>query len=456
MTIEELPESFVTTLNTVSTQLLNNVVSPIDIELLILLIHNSNCFNNSYVLSLIAILDHLIQSPNYYDIDPEMYVIKLYEAVLCQVPLSQILDMYPMDLIIENIKYGNQFTLLIIKILTINANADILMNEPLLLEVLKLYLTNNDLLIAISNQIQILFLQLSDTKLNILNNQPFQRLFHDTKISNNSTLISRLLDLITLLYPVVNFDISFGFDSDDILLNLLIINYYEKLIQKQDPMILQKITPDVEKVFALYKMRMSDPDIELILATDIVILIATLSYKFPDFPISILNFNDLSLENASDIKLFSRVNPAVLSKDVLKELSDYPLFNSKYILILFNLVNKESTFNYLCTKGVITHDKIKNLTTDNLFELLIVLTGTEYGVSYLLNELPSVVNDHLISDNIINSDIYYKKLQVMENLVLKNHNLYIWEDQLIEAYKVMKNGKNIRHEARVAIADETV
>lgn len=455
MTTDELSESFINAANVVTRQLLDGVVSPMDVELLILLIHGSKSANNSYVLALVSVLDRLVQSPDYYLIDPDMYVIKLYEAVLVNVPLSQVLDMYPIELIIENIKYGNQFTLLIIKILTIHAGAEIMLKHDLLFQILHLYLTNADLLISISSQIQILLLQLSNAQLNILNQEPFQQLFTQTKNSHDSTLISRLLDLIALVYPVVNFDVSFEF-GDDILLNLLIINYYEKMVLKGNRLILQEISSDLQRIFALYKTRLTDPEVEMILATDIVVLTACLSYRFPDYPIELLNMNDLSLDNASDVKLFSRINPEIIPLPVLQELCEFSLFSSKFFTILLNLISKEATFNYLSSSKVLTPDKVKNLLADNLFELLIVLTQSEYGVSYLLNELPNIVSDHLISDNIFNSDLYNLKLQVMENLVLKNHNLYIWEDQLIEAYKVMKNGKNIRHEARVAIADETV
>ncbi|EGV65136.1 DNA mismatch repair protein [Yamadazyma tenuis] len=437
-------------------QLDQGIVHKTDLELFNRLLINSTV-PQSFVESLIPAIDQAVKAPDYYETDPDFVLIAIYETLLSKLPPATVLEYYPIHFITENIQYANQFSLLILKIITRNHSQIELVSNGLLHTILSLYLKDADVMIPIASAIQNLVLVLSDDHniISELNTAKFKELFANAKTSGDSVLISRLLDLMVVLAPAVQFDLGFPIGGD-VLLDLLKIDFYQNLINKENTHIFEAISTPVNRILALYNTRTTDAEIESFLATEIANLIASITFAFPDWELPGLKSYNLYLDLASDVLLLSKINPAKFDDDLLEFVVDYSLFSTKYFRILLNLVKSQKALHFLVQHDKITASLIKNLSLDMLFDLLVELTSTDFGVHYLLNSLPSIVTDFIINDSAISSDVYIAKLEVFEHLLFQDHDLTIWNDQLVDAYKLMKNGRNIRHEARVEIADEAV
>lgn len=439
-----VPEELINAAEILRSQLNRGYINPRDVETLNRILTSSNPSPN-YLESIISLIDGTIRSPDYYNLDPDLLLISVYETILSKLPISSILQLYPISLITETLEYGNQFSLLILKIVTLNHEKMDVVDTGILETTLRLYFSDPDLPISICSQIQTLLECLTANEKSQLNQPEFTQLFQMARQAD-STILSRLLDLINVLVPYVDFDLSFNLDLGDVLLSLLIINFYEKLVKKRDQKVFDIITPMLNKIFDLF--RSDDPDVEAFLLTDIINLMATVSYCFPQFQLPVLTVDDTHM--------LSKINPEQIDDELVSRLIELPLFQSKYFGILLNIIKVQTLFTALIDHDKLSSQSVTNLSSDMLYMFLVELTSTDHGVRYLLNDLPSVVSDYIIPHQTVNGEIYSAKLTVLENLVLKNYDLLVWEDQLIDTYKEMKNGKNIRHQITVDVADETI
>lgn len=439
-----VPEELINAAEILRSQLNRGYINPRDVETLNRILTSSNPSPN-YLESIISLIDGTIRSPDYYNLDPDLLLISVYETILSKLPISSILQLYPISLITETLEYGNQFSLLILKIVTLNHEKMDVVDTGILETTLRLYFSDPDLPISICSQIQTLLECLTANEKSQLNQPEFTQLFQMARLAD-STILSRLLDLINVLVPYVDFDLSFNLDLGDVLLSLLIINFYEKLVKKRDQKVFDIITPMLNKIFDLF--RSDDPDVEAFLLTDIINLMATVSYCFPQFQLPVLTVDDTHM--------LSKINPEQIDDELVSRLIELPLFQSKYFGILLNIIKVQTLFTALIDHDKLSSQSVTNLSSDMLYMFLVELTSTDHGVKYLLNDLPSVVSDYIIPHQTVNGEIYSAKLTVLENLVLKNYDLLVWEDQLIDTYKEMKNGKNIRHQITVDVADETI
>lgn len=450
-------DELMSAIESIKSKLLNKDISPDQIDTCKRIFAN-NPIGSHNCHQLIQIIDSLIKDPNYYQLDPEFLVIDLYEVLLSKVKFDEILELYPMDFIVGNLEQSNnQFTLLIIKILIQHMDEIDFRLHDLLYVIMNLYLGNEDCLISIISQIQLLLGNLPSSIKCLLNESNFQHLFARVKSTGNSTLISRLLDLIPTFINDVDFDLRFPLDLNDELFTLLVINFYEQLLTLEQESILSKISEEISTIIGLFHQRNSNDSIQMFLITDIVNFLATFSYKFPQhFPkSSILSPVKLYLDTSYDIQLLSKINPNTFPNDLVDYLIDFPLLNQRYFPILLNMVNVESISKTLIDHDKLTSNGLQSLSIDYLYKLLINMCNGSFNVNYLLNHCPTIMNDYIIDNIPSNSDIFGLKLTLLEKLLDGDFDLLIWKDRLLSTYKTMKYGRSIRANPQVDILDES-
>lgn len=444
---------FLAACNNVKSQLSRAIVTPLDVENFIRLL-NHNPVDPHSLQDLISVIDPLIIRDDYYQLDPQLLIIELLQLLLSKISFEQILEFYPLQFILENLHQNNHFSLLILKVLTTHGLQVDWYDHDLLYRVVSNYLLNKDLTINIASQTQTLLSSLPDPSM--LNQPNFQSLFQSVKANGDSVLTSRLLDMITQFSPRVNFDLEFPLDLNDELFALLVINFYENLLDKQSLQILRAISSKVDEIVGLFGKRKSDETVQMFLVTDIINFLAKLSFKFPqEFPLTpLLNPVNLYLDTSYDIQLLSKINPDVMPFELLEYLIEFPLFNQKYFAILLNIVTLESVLKFLIDHDKISSNTLLTLTIDYLYRALVNLCNSKFGVSYLINNCPAILNDYIIDNIPTNSDIFALKLSLLEKLLFQDHDLLIWHNRLMETYKTMKYGRAIRADPQVDILDD--
>lgn len=437
-------------MNNLLNQLDQNIVNENDIQSMIHLINtNQQSIDTSDLSRYTDKLTRILNNPNYHSLDPSLLVIQLYTSILNKLDIRLISDIFPMKVIIDKVRDNNQFTLLLLQVITLKIESvtEIENFDLLLLEILKGYLQCEDLSIQICSQIESLLQTLDSTILKLMNQKPFQILFENVKNSGNAILIARLLNLISLSCEFVHFNYDFPIDpdNDDVLSTLVIIQFYTTLIDKV-PM--ETLNSAISTITTLFLEKSNLENIRFYLITDISNFLIKLSYN--------TNLNFLKPHNFSadeDVYFLSKFNANLVDDDFLEFLLDLPLFNPKFFPILLNLVKSEVCLPTIIEREILTNTSILKLVIDQIYQLLINLSSTHKGVTFLLN-LPQIMHTYVINHDIVFNDIYNLKVHLLESLIFKNNDLLIWENQIAESYKLMKNGKSIRNEPQVHVSDE--
>ncbi|CAH6720424.1 DNA mismatch repair protein Hsm3p [[Candida] jaroonii] len=434
MSIIELKEQIESQLNT-------RKINELEIDRLNRLIASSNGDDDTLV-SILPSINSFLNDEKYYELDENLKVISLYETILSKLPINIISALYPLQVITTNLAYKNQFCLLILKLLTLNYDKIDMVDNGLLFEILKMYLADDELKIEICNQIERLF----ERTINIVNSnvlKEFQSLFAEVESNNNSTLVARLLTLILIKPSIYPYHFKVDPNDDDVLLNILKIQFFTDLIGKVDIN-----TLPIDQMIELFYLRMENDIVDSFLITEVNNFLIKLSFKMNEF--IFLKSSDFYLDRPSDVYLLSKFNASTFPPEFIKWLLEFPLSSNKYFTILLNLVKSKKCFDLLKFQ---LPDTIKTLSSnDHIYQLLVNLSLSSFGIDFLINS-PSIMNDYVVSETPVYNEVFTLKLSLLDNL-LKCPDLSIWEDKIIDVYKLMNNGRNIRSQPQVDVMDQ--
>lgn len=442
-------ETLVSTLQSVKSQLAHHQIRPHDIETLTRLLAHEPLSSHD-ISSLIAVIDPFVKLESYWSLDPDLTVIELYQTVLSKLELDDILAVYPMDFILDNVARNNPFSLLIVKVL--NFHSEKVGEYPdLLYEIVRCYLGDKYMMVGIASQAQQLICLVPEPA--VYNESRFQTLFNTTKRAGDSILVPRLLELVLGLVPAVTFDLDFPLDLDDELFCLLVINFYDRLVEIGDPEIMSAIKAKITDIFTLFRDRTTNDTVSTFLVTDIINFIQTVSYKAQNsLPKAIFDPVTLHLDLASDVQFLSKVNPEVFPMELVEYVVEFPLFSQRYFPIVLNLARLGPGLAQLLRRDKVSSLALLSISIDFLYRFLLALCGTSRGVSYLLG-LPLVLNERVLDLVPANKDIFALKLDLLEKLF--HYDLLLWEEPLRKVYREMKYGRELgRVEPRVEVADE--
>lgn len=389
------------------------------------------------LVSILPSINRFLSDENYYEIDENLKVISLYETILSKLSIETILSLYPLEVITTNLRYKNQFCLLILKLLTLNY--DKIDMDNLFHEILEMYLSDDELRIDICNQIEKLF----EAVIKSSSPKGLDPLFDEVKSLNNSTLIARLLTLISIEPSIYPYQFKLDANDDDVLLNILKIQFFTDLIGKVDIN-----TLPIDQMIELFHARMNNDIVDSFLITEVNNFLIKLSFKMNEF--EFLKSSEFYLERPSDVYLLSKFNASTFPQEFIQWLLEFPLSSNKYFTILLNLVKSKKCFDLLKFQ---LPDSIKALSSnDHIYQLLVNLSSSTFGIDFLINS-PSIMNDYIVNDTPVYNEVFTLKLTLLDNL-LRCPDLSIWEDKIIDTYKLMNNGRNIRSQAQVDVMDQ--
>ncbi|KAL6450494.1 HSM3 DNA mismatch repair protein HSM3 [Candida maltosa Xu316] len=464
-----------------STKVLDNLNSsfelkkPVNANLIdgyILSIDNSTIQQDSYLETFLPSLNQILLDEKYYDIDTDNILIQLLSAILSFLQFKDILTFYPKEFILQNL-FSNQsstvVTILCLKIIILNIHQDetlsFLQDNDIIHKLLEVYFIESTP-ISVLNQIELLISSLNDKEIHLLDSS--ESIFQKIRHSGNTILVARYLDLLLLVLPKLK-NVSphlysftredfVKFDDDPLFL-ILLIQFYEKLVQQE--------IKALELEFVLNDILSSFDNFDSLVKSEVVNLVARLSYHSYD---ELLNTHQIFKthnliqvfeKNDTEIKLLSRSNPQVIYQlnnsiynDVLAHLNLFT--NNAYFPILLNFLQSTTTFFQL--KLQLNNERLSKLPMDKLFSLLLEMAKHEHTKEHLFNNLPSILSSNLLESDIRNSDLWNLKLRILENLLEDKTvpGFPYWQDQLQKNYDIMRFGQSFKNiKPKVDILDET-
>lgn len=299
--------------------------------------------------------------------------------------------------------------------------------------------------------------------------KPYLDLFSHAKSASrsNAILLSRLLDLYLITGPPLPSElISFEPDSsiDDPFYPITVLSFYTRWVQRSDSntnqYLWESVKPAIEKWMKKFSDN-TDEDQDLYIS-ELVNLIAAVSYAQPAYAQDQTTkygwFSPDFLDPTSidhHILFLSKFNPDAIPEDPgYQILGLLLLLTKRYFPILLNMILSSKTFEIL--KITLLSQKLSRLSYDFLYQFLVQSTRFPYSADYLLNLLPSMVSDYLVSlpSAISDPEIWNLKKEALHNL-LGHSDLGMWEDKITSTYTLMVNGKNVKDiEPTVDIMDE--
>jgi hypothetical protein len=300
--------------------------------------------------------------------------------------------------------------------------------------------------------------------------KPYLDLFSHAKNTarSNAILLSRLLDLYLITGPPLPSElVSFEPDSsiDDPFYPITVLSFYTRWVQRSDSSTNQylwdSVAPAIEKWMNKFNDD-TDEDRDLYIS-ELVNLNAAVSFAQPAYAQDQATKHGWFAPNFLDptsvdyhILFLSKFNPDAIPEDPGYQTLDLLLlYTKRYFPILLNMILSPKTFELL--KSSLLSQKLSRLSYDFLYQFLAQSTRYAYSADYLLNLLPTMVSDYLVSlpSAINDPEIWNLKKEALHNLLLHS-DLGMWEDKVTSTYKVMVNGKNIKDiEPAVDIMDET-
>lgn len=469
--------------------------------------------DNQYLLKFIPILSNLLE----YPISNESVeaITQLLKSILNHLTFTQINYFFSIDFILRGIQsQSSNIIKLIVSIFSIKINDPhtiefLISSDTLDILLSKLFSSNEDeselTSMSIANTIEKFISQIiSCRQYSIIEskllNENAVKSYQLIKAQDDSILGARLLDYIILLIPILDqyIDISFpssllDFNSNlflknisdddyDVLYVALIIDFYFKAIQSLnqtnvDPNFQSKTFEafkfPIKKLIKIYSIETQSN--EKYHSNDIITIFKVLSdsksnqvetfFKNSIIEYKLLKSYNIDVDNEIDRNFLSILKFEIFDENVLSDfyediIIDLPLLNAKYISILSNLITSSYLFHLIISNktNYLSNEKLSKLSLDYLYPVLEVFSRFHHSVEYLLEHLPSIVNDYLIStsDDLRDNRLWNLKLQILQNLLFGKFDLKIWGFDLEKSYKLMKFGRNIQNvEPQVDVIDDT-
>lgn len=446
--------------------------------------------DNVFLVNFIPLLSNLLELP--LVVDTYNLITELLEVILSYLSFMQICYFYPDEYILRGVESAAANVLnLIISIfdlkLSDNGLVLFILSSNALDTLLSRYLSDSkNLDLSVVNHIEKFIGRIVELNITSLINRKLLSpesiaLYQVTKLAKNHILKARLLDLIVLLVPVLegsqfpesllDFDeatiLDANYDDDDFdpLYPTLMIQFYEKCIQKLgDSLVMfSKLSPSVDKLIKIYSLKEKYPVVDNYYATDIIDLIATLSNsskpEIRDYvaavvkKLALLKSYNLDLSNPASKLLLLRINFTIFDDATVEGiyedlLADAPLLNSRYFDILLNSIKSSVLFQLIISNptNYLTNERISRLSQDLTYYLLLEMSKYEHSSTYLLNHLPNIMSNYVTNSpyEISNSTLWNIKLKILSNLLREHVDLNIWEVELKRIYDLMRNGQNVR------------
>lgn len=444
---------------------------------------------NKFIALFVPTINSLLNRENYHEMDPEQAVIGLLDAILAYLKIEQILQLYPLEFIINGLIADPAICCMIIRILRNNAESETtikLFNETRMLDSILARYFEKDTTLSVVNQVELLISELVTLSSTVVSTKLLSGEFNDLydQARNNKDQLVKFLDYVLLLVPYVlekNYDLPTSYyvlsylefsENDDVLQVVLLIQFYSKLIQRinafgKDTQIFTNIKKCLKDLISLFKTRQNDDIVQSFYANDIVDVLFHISYsKLPQ----LITFNkevidqyelfksyNLFLHLDCDIKLLSTFNPQALPLEIVEDIvNEISVFNQKYFSILLNCIGSEQVFNKITPR--LNTAAISKLSFDMLYSLLLRMSKFEYSRKYLINGLPSIVSDFLANPpNVSESEIWNLKKDTLQNLLFSDTDLNVWHDPISKNFSLMCNGRKVQDILpQVDIADRSL
>lgn len=444
---------------------------------------------NKYINTFIPTINEILNSSDYYRTDPDNEIVNLLDCILSYLTIDEILQLYPLEFILNGLHGSSAICCMVVKLLRRNANSATTIKLFEETEILKTIVTRHfekDTSLEIANQVELLVGKLVTISSPVVSSQLLNPKFRDLydELRGDGSKLVKFLDYILLMMPFIlskqhNFPEKYYVlskhqfsDNDDVLQIVLYVQFYGKLVQElnrfgHDSTIFENVKPCLRDLIALFQTRQNDSTVESFYSIEIVDLLIHLSHSTVN---QIINFNNEIIEEFKmfksyniflnldcDIKLLSAYNPRYFQVELVKEiLDDVPIFSKKYFTILLNAIGSSVLFEELVPH--LTTSKISGLSLDLLYKLLLQISRFEYSTKYLLNSLPNIVSNYLIDPTVITeSDIWSLRKETLHNLLTNNTDLDVWYDNIYKNYNIMCYGRNVRDVLpRVDVIDKSL
>lgn len=443
---------------------------------------------NSTISLFVGTINELLNSGKLQHADPEGAVFDLLDAILEYLTIEEILQFYPLEFIIEGLKGDASVCCMIIRILRRNCQSQTtlgLFEDTTIMDTIITRYFDTEAPLSVVNQVELLVSELVDTSSPIVPQKLLSGQFKGEykEARESSDKIVRFLDYILILvrYVVRNgYSLDENYyvlpkllfsDNDDILQVVLLIQFYNKLIDElniygKDNAIVKSIIPCLRNLTNMYTERQKDEFVELYYANEIADLMSSISYSKVPFLVAfteelvhrheLFKSYNLYLHLDCDVKLLSKFNPEALNIEIISDILDeISIFSQRYFSILLNCIGSEKLFHKLTPR--LTTQAISKLSLDMLYRLLLQMSKFQYSVKYLMSDLPNVVSNYLIdSPDVTESEIWSMKKDTIQNILLSNTELSVWKGELSKVFSNMCNGRKIQSiEPRVDVVDRS-
>lgn len=283
-------------------------------------------------------------------------------------------------------------------------------------------------------------------------------------MKSDSNVAPRLYDIVLKLLPVIP---SMPEDlylittqaitsSDDVLLDSFTISFYTNLLTQIGENvgllpILDRLEEQISYISQIFCDPMFKPEIGGGDYLDAALFLCQLSFlslkKFgrADSSHHILDHatsNYLTHKNCRC--LLSNVNPSVLRshKHFIK---DFKL-DGITVPIYCNMMQDKQL---LLEELPITTTDILKLNVSDFLQIMSSLIQTEHGLHKLVKEWPLLMTNLLDINDVLDSNIWNDKLNVIEKLYKNRNQIGVWSSKIVEVYSLMRNGHAITVEADV-------
>ncbi len=391
--------------------------------------------------------------------------VQVLDCILSHYEFDQILEHFGMKLFIQGLESDKErLQILVIDILSRADPADIIANTSVVLLLVQI-LNDSESSIALVNETEkCLFMLASKGEL------VRRRIISDEVISNfrkirtNPRVVPRLYDLVLKLLPIVpnipddlylvtTQEIT---SSNDILMDSLTVSSYHNLlvqISKNISLrpILDRLGEQISYISRIFCDPTFKPEIgngDYIDAASFLCELSKLSLqKFVDADNSyhiIEHAISCYLTHRSCRYLLSNINPSTLESETifLKNFRLEGITTSIYC----NLIQDPKI---LAEELQINTADIEKLSVSDFLEILLSLVHTKYGLHKLTRDWSPLITNLLDINDILDSDIWRKKLDVVRELYDKRSQIGVWSQKIVEAYGLMRNGHPITSEADV-------
>lgn len=375
-------------------------------------------------------------------------LIELLDGLLSSLDFESVVELFKLSSIVEALNSPNEnLQILALKVSSKANPPDIISNTEIVPKIIHLLATKESS-IKVVNEVEkalgalvrgelIRRRLLSDSVISVLSNM---------KSSKDTTLKTRLLDLVVQMLPFVKEDelpdglyLFSDFTTDnDILYTLSLIQFYTQIIEIVDSTLnkqwlLQKVLPEVQLIGKLYFERHDNPDVEYFALTDISLFFKKLSFVSPE-TFKPIDQSFIKLTH-NDNFLLSSINPSYLAIAYPTLLKGIRL-TADTVPVFRNLISDESSFHLI--QPEITTEKLQRLSYLEFVAVLNKLSQFQYSAKYLLQNLPQIMNKLLQGGNVIEPESFQLRKDTIEKLLAyPDEDLSVWKEALVgEQYKL--------------------